>query len=106
MLNECVHTYVEKCTVLCLSKRLTMLRKATMHHSLEFQSSSLSSSNDCSSVGRGVGERRRKKNEQEEEEEEAEEMFIVYMFVLRLDDVQRTEEERTKPRAYSAQAQK
>lgn len=34
-----------------------------------------------------------KKNEEEEEE-----MFIVYMFVLRLDDVQRTEEERTKPR--------
>ena len=97
MVNECVHTYVEKCTVLCLSKRLTRLRKATMHHSLEFQSSSLSSSNDCSSVGREVGEE--KKREQEE-------MFIVYMFVLRLDDVQRVQKRKEQNRAYSAQAQK
>ena len=39
-----------------------------------------------------------KKGWEKKNEEEEEEMFIVYMFVLRLDDVQRTEEERTKPR--------
>ena len=59
-------TYTEKCTALCLSKRLTMLRKATMHNSLEFQSSS--SSKDYWDEGGEKG------------------TFIMYTFVLRFYD--------------------
>jgi hypothetical protein len=62
-----------------------MLRKATMHNSLEFQSSS--SSNDCSDEGGEKG------------------MFIMYTFVLRLYDAQK-ERERERTFAYGRKAQK
>ena len=78
----------EKCTVLCLSKRLTMLRKDAMHNSLEFQSSSPPPSLSSPSANDYLEREREKRNE----------MFIMYTFVLRLCTVER---ERTRARAHS-----
>lgn len=93
-IHTCIST--EKCTVLCLSKRLTMLRKDKMHNSLEFQSSSLpllptpslllflyssSSSLSSSSLNNYLKRKRKRKGEVY--------MFIMYTFMLRLCTVKR-----------------